>query len=141
MFYMWSTEVHLKYHAKRVWDAGPMGPTPRELLDMNWESTLTAWFEYNRAQKAGQHVPDDPDALNVLYHDFPKFFTFDKNCPKRWHRRRRHCDQLGRLHMVSPREGERYYLRMLLLHRPGVTSFEDMRTVDGTSVLVCRLIC
>ena len=38
---------------------------------------------------------------------------------------------VGRLYTVSPREGERYYLRMLLLHVPGACSFEEMRIVDG----------
>ncbi len=32
---------------------------------------------------------------------------------------------------MSPREGERYFLRLLLLHVTGAKSFVDMRTVDG----------
>ena len=32
---------------------------------------------------------------------------------------------------VSPAEGERYYLRMLLTHVPGATSYENIRTVNN----------
>ena len=39
---------------------------------------------------------------------------------KKWKLRRLPTeDVIGRMYMVSPREGERYYLRMLLLHVSG----------------------
>ena len=38
---------------------------------------------------------------------------------------------VSRIYTVSPREGERFYLRTLLFHVKGATSFEDVRTVDG----------
>ncbi|KAK6031188.1 hypothetical protein OSTOST_02663 [Ostertagia ostertagi] len=36
------------------------------------------------------------------------------------------------MYTVSPRDTERYSLRILLLNTKGKTSFEDLRTIDGT---------
>ncbi|KAL6856293.1 hypothetical protein ACP4OV_019095 [Aristida adscensionis] len=40
-------------------------------------------------------------------------------------------DGVGRIVSAHPAEGERYYLRVILNHVTGATSFEDLRTVDG----------
>ena len=37
--------------------------------------------------------------------------------------------------MVQPSKGERYYLQILLTHVKGVTSFDDLKSVNGYS---CR---
>ena len=37
--------------------------------------------------------------------------------------------------MVQPSEGERYYLRILLTHIKGATSFNNLKTING---YVCR---
>ncbi len=42
---------------------------------------------------------------------------------------------------MSPREGERYFLRLLLLHVTGAKSFVDMRTVDGEVCSSFRQAC
>ena len=42
---------------------------------------------------------------------------------------------IRRLYMVQLSEGERYYLRTLLTHVKGSTSFNDLKTVNG---YVCR---
>jgi hypothetical protein len=34
---------------------------------------------------------------------------------------------VGRVYGVHPREGERYYLRLLLMKIPGPTSFDDLK--------------
>ncbi len=48
---------------------------------------------------------------------------------------------IGRMYTVSPREGERYFLRLLLLHVTGAKSFVDMRTVDGEVCSSFRQAC
>ena len=48
---------------------------------------------------------------------------------------------VSRIYTVSPREGERYYLRMLLHHVRGATSFKDIRTVDGEECPSYREAC
>ena len=39
---------------------------------------------------------------------------------------------------TNPVEGKRYYLRVLLNHVAGATSFECLRTVDGKILLTFR---
>lgn len=38
---------------------------------------------------------------------------------------------VGRMYFVSPKEGERYFLRLLLTHVTGATSFENLKTVNN----------
>ncbi|GMF46074.1 unnamed protein product [Phytophthora fragariaefolia] len=52
---------------------------------------------------------------------------------KRWVRRKQFQAALGRMVHVSPRDMERFYLRVLLCHCKGPQSFEHLRTVDGVT--------
>jgi hypothetical protein len=38
---------------------------------------------------------------------------------------------VGRIHFCGPKSGERYFLRLLLHHVKGATSFADLRTIPG----------
>ena len=41
--------------------------------------------------------------------------------------------EIGRVYSAHPGEGERFYLRMLLSHVTGCTSYQDIRSLpDGT---------
>ncbi|KAK6012895.1 hypothetical protein OSTOST_21927 [Ostertagia ostertagi] len=98
-------------------------------------TTLTAFFELNRRCNEMYEnglLADFPiDARNIYYYQFPEYFTFDVR--RGWTPRRREGKQnIGRMFTVSPLDTERYCLRVLLLNTKGKTSFEDMRTVDGT---------
>ncbi|WVZ63174.1 hypothetical protein U9M48_012829 [Paspalum notatum var. saurae] len=91
-------------------------------------SMLTAYFEANREHK---------DARGILYRDFPEYYTWQQG--KVWQRRKRNTGgQIGRIISAHPAEGERYYLRVLLNHVAGATSFEDLMTVDGELLLTFR---
>jgi len=87
------------------------------------KSMLTAYFEKNRT---------DETARGVLYRDFPEFYTWQAQ-GKVWQNRVRRdtLRQIGRIVSANPAEGERYYLRVLLNHVAGATSFECLRTMDG----------
>lgn len=37
---------------------------------------------------------------------------------------------LSRMYLVNPKDRKRYFIRLLLLHVKGVSSFQDLRTVD-----------
>ncbi|KAL5648116.1 hypothetical protein ACJX0J_042471, partial [Zea mays] len=54
---------------------------------------------------------------------------------KVWQRRKRNTGgQVGRIVSAHPAEGERFYLRLLLNHVTGATSYADLRTVDGDTL-------
>ena len=52
---------------------------------------------------------------------------------KIWNPRKKDADRIiERIYTSSPKDTERFYLRILLCHRKGPKLFEDIRTVDGT---------
>ena len=60
------------------------------------------------------------------YVEFPEHFVWKDSA---WHPHQTgKC--IGRLYFVAPRAGEKYYLRVLLHHVRGATSWTDIRTVN-----------
>jgi hypothetical protein len=104
-----------------------------EIAARSQATALTKWFEYNQANLDGHHL---------TYVQFPEEFTYAEQSPKnqtaaRWQARKRATlETVGRVYPVSPRQGEKYYLRVLLHHVKGATSWEDLRTVDGTQASI-----
>ena len=99
------------------------------------KTTLTEFFALNALIKSkldnGQQLAEwERRAYDSKYQDWPEFMTFDKRT-KTWRERRNRTRSIGRMYAVSPRQGDRYYLRTLLATRPSWTSFEDVRTVHG----------
>ena len=85
---------------------------------------LESWFHLNA---------DDPEARQWLYTDIPNHYVYVRN---KWKKRQRGGDKIvARMYTVSLKEEERFYLRILLLHVPGATSFQSIRTVNG---VVCK---
>jgi hypothetical protein len=88
-------------------------------------TTLTEFFRLNQLDAIGHGVR----VRDLLYQDFPKFFTFTPR--KRFKGREKSSDMIGRLYHACINEGERYYLRLLLMQRKGSISFDDLKTVRG----------
>ncbi|XP_024190810.1 uncharacterized protein LOC112194807 isoform X4 [Rosa chinensis] len=84
-------------------------------------SMLTEFFTINRM---------DEDARTYLYREIPEHYRWD-NSNKIWVKRRRNYKVIGRIYSVSPSEGEKFYLRVLLNHVRGPRSFRDLLTVNG----------
>jgi len=88
------------------------------------ETKLTAWMTKN----------DEEDGLSttLYYHEMPEHYTWDQQSRK-WKRRVRghNSKTIGRMFSISPRDSEKFHLRLLLLHIKGATSFSQMKTVDG----------
>ncbi|KAK4516577.1 uncharacterized protein ATC70_011551 [Mucor velutinosus] len=91
------------------------------------ETTLTAWFKYNLEN------PEDNEAKQTLYPDFcEKYVFYKQQNPRVWKPGRSGFGgAIGRVYAVSPKDIEKYHLRILLYRIPGATSFTYMRTYNG----------
>ena len=98
------------------------------------ETTLTAYFSLNQR---------DPEAHQFLYSDIVHNYCFGKfNNVYKWKKRqRRQHGLIGRVYNVSPREVERFHLRILLYHVRGATSFQHLRTVDNNILPTFKEAC
>ena len=93
------------------------------ILEKSSHTKLTRYFEICANNQ------DDLVIKNLRYIDIPKFFLWENG---NWHRRKRSGDKvISRLYMCSPRDKERFYLRILLTQIHGATSYNDMRTING----------
>ena len=82
------------------------------------DTQLTAWFKLNLEDKLTD---------SIKYCDMAKFYTWDK-LKREWNVRKiGHEFAISRIYPVSP-GNELFYLRLLLLHFAGFTSYEDVRT-------------
>lgn len=81
---------------------------------------LSAFFENNKTDLFGQ---------TLTYHEYPKHFSF--NNQKKWVRRKKNLDTVGRMYAAFPTQGEKYYLRLLLSAVKGPSSFEGLKTVNN----------
>ena len=96
-----------------------------EVLEEDRTTTLTAWFESNGQNRDGHHL---------LYADYEEMFRYGRKAKKYLRRVRAQKGghtPVGRMYFVPPLAGERYYLRLLLNHVAGATSFEDVRTHEN----------
>lgn len=93
-----------------------------ECIGKNYETTLTTQFNLNQI---------DPEANKYLYTEINNFYVYGQS-KKIWKQRKRFTKPvLSRMYFFSPKEQERYFLRLLLLHVRGAKSFEDMRSFEG----------
>jgi hypothetical protein len=91
---------------------------------------LTTYFEKNNTSE---------HARGILYRDFPEYYKWD-SYGKTWVRRaqKKHLRQIRRVVCANPAEGKCYYLRVLLNHVAGATSFTDLRTGYGRLLPIFR---
>ena len=86
----------------------------------NCDTQLTAWFKLNETNE---------DPHQYLYTEIPTYYVFNKT-HRKWEERKQSGDKIiSRMYYVSPKESERFYLRMLLLHVSGAKSFEELESV------------
>ena len=104
------------------------------------KTTLTEFFALCRV---------DSFAKTLLYAEVPKYYTWNN---KSWSRRKQGTDVagfpgvkeahvLGRVYTINPRQGECFYLRLLLHHIRGPQSFAELKTVEGDLCSSYREAC
>lgn len=99
-------------------------------VNVNARTQLLSWFETNRI---------DENARQLLYVEFPMHYVWKNG---QWNRRQRQPKPIvPRLVNISLRNGELYFLRLLLLHVRGAISFENLRTVNGIIYDTFREAC
>ena len=89
--------------------------------ERNSKTMLTQFFALNLR---------DPQARKYLYREIPEHYCWNKR-DMEWHRRRSTRKVIGRIYTVSPSEGDKFYLRLLLSHVTGPTSWEYLLTNNG----------
>ncbi|KAI5391538.1 hypothetical protein KIW84_076377 [Lathyrus oleraceus] len=89
--------------------------------ERNSKTMLTQFFALNLR---------DPQARKYLYREILEHYCWNKR-DMEWHRRRSTRKVIGRIYTVSPSEGDKFYLRLLLSHVIGPTSWEYLLTNNG----------
>ncbi|CAG9825819.1 unnamed protein product [Phaedon cochleariae] len=96
--------------------------TENEIVDRATKNTkLIDYFNLNR---------NDPEARLLRYVEIPERYSWN-GAKSMWQRRKKASKVIGQLAHASPGDQTRFYLRMLLQHVGGATSFTNLRTVDG----------
>ncbi len=109
----------------------------------NIGTKLTAWFNLNNDPQMREtcigldqlKYPDIPNSFTWNSGDFKwkprEVLSIRDSNTKKYDFRRRADPVIGRMYIVSPRERERYFLRTLLLHQKGASSYEELRRING----------
>ncbi|KAI3737814.1 hypothetical protein L2E82_27827 [Cichorium intybus] len=93
-------------------------------------SMFLSWMKCNQIYK---------EAREITYVQFPTKFVW--KIKRRTWEPRQSAFSIGRIHSVSPKLGEAYFLRILLNKVKGPKSFEDIRTVNGNVFPTFRDTC
>ena len=98
----------------------------KEIEALNkFETTSTAWFKLNQIDKS---------ANSIIYVNIPKYYNFDRET-KTWIKikRLRKNHTLGRWNVISPKDNERIFLKLLVNRVTGATSFSDLKTFKDSN--------
>jgi hypothetical protein len=94
------------------------------------KTKLTEWFEANKQY---------PETRQLTYCEFPQQWTWDDR-DRKWTKRQRNF-KIGRLYYVNPAEGERFYLRLLLMIVKGAMDYKDLRTYNNITYQTFKEAC
>lgn len=115
---------------------------PNQQLVSYWENQnlqQLIGFEYASKTMLTQYFQmcqTNEDARKLLYKEFPEYYVWDKSA-KEWLPRKKGY-VISRINGANPIEGERYYLRLLLNHVVGPSSFQHLLTVERRQCLTFK---
>nr|XP_027091801.1 uncharacterized protein LOC113712521 [Coffea arabica] len=104
----------------------------KDFQSARWVCAVEAIWRVFRFNLSEMH----PSHLNCTYKEFPEHFVWYPG-RKKWEPRKQK-DCIDRIVAASIKEGEHYFLRLLLTHVKGPKSFEDLKTFNGTYVNTFR---
>ncbi len=139
-------EVHLEDHHTIYFEAG--NEHQAALKGEEKPKKLMGWFKANT---------NFPSPRHIRYTNFPTFFRWNKT-DRKWDPRAKYRIKkshptrydftlhdvqhvVGRMYNISPKEGERYFLRTLQLHKAGMDYFKSLRIVDRVLYSTYREAC
>jgi len=131
--------VHLKNQQWLQFDPLLEGGAQRA-LERYKKTKLTEYFSLTMHEEKEplneKQLEHGPPASDLRYVDIPKYYAWHAKNQK-WQRRKRFREwpPISRVYTVHPNQGERYFLRRLLHHVPGIKSFEHLKCWNGTSFL------
>lgn len=115
---------------------------PISLLNDPPRTTLTEFFKLCQI---------DPFASNLLYQDVITYYTWNQSTKTYTKRKQgepvegfpeiKRSNAIGRMYTVHPSQSECFFLRLLLIKRPGPRSFEDLRTFENRVCETYREAC
>jgi hypothetical protein len=109
---------------------------------------LVAFFANNKKELEKNLTEDErgyyadgtvkPHGFETLYNDYPLLYIYKG---KKWHRRKKKSESIGRMHLVHPKSGEKYYLRILLNYVAGFTGYPQLYIHERTIYKTIKEVC
>ena len=117
-------QVHLPQEQSMMFDSQAERGELEQLAEERGTTTLTAWLEANVKYLERRHL---------VYSDYVEPFVYKSTLAagERSSRKRNIGQNVGCMYSAPPSAGERYFLRLLLNHVPGATSFPDLQTYNA----------
>ncbi|XP_076059473.1 uncharacterized protein LOC143036104 [Oratosquilla oratoria] len=108
---------------------------PVATLDLHLEEENAIFFKENASKDTHltaffKLCARNEFAAGLYYNQLPNHFVFN-NTSSVWEERKTTASSLGRIRAVTNKTVELFYLRLLLTHVKGPTSYEDLRTFEG----------
>lgn len=134
------TVTHLAVHLENGQRVYFSSANLQQVIQNPPSTTLTAFFSL---------CSRDDFAKTLLYCEVPSYYTWTN---KTWNRRKRGQDvdghpgvkkdtALGRVYTIHPNYSECFYLRILLHHIRGPTSFDYLRIINGVAQPTYQAAC